>query len=122
MSALSDGIAGPAETQRYHVDRHSVDYRETFLDITHEMHGRCPIAWTDTYDGTARQPAVKRSGRHAEEVSDLQRAGPRLGLHAAGLTGRPPRRYANWRSLVIDEVGSPHHRAKETAKIDIKRP
>jgi hypothetical protein len=117
VSALSDGIAGPAET---HVDRHSVKYRDRFLDITHEGHGRCPIAWTDTYDGTGRQPAVKRSGRHAEDVSDLQRAGPRLGLHAAALTGRPPRRYANWRSLAIDEVGSPHHRAKETAKIEMK--
>ncbi|MDW5609699.1 cytochrome P450 [Mycolicibacterium sp. D5.8-2] len=36
---------------RYHFDRHSPDYREKFLDITHEMHGRCPLAWTDTYDG-----------------------------------------------------------------------
>ncbi|MDN4519493.1 cytochrome P450 [Mycolicibacterium austroafricanum] len=36
---------------RYHFDRHSPEYREKFLDITHEMHGTCPLAWTDTYDG-----------------------------------------------------------------------
>ncbi|KUI37312.1 cytochrome P450 [Mycobacterium sp. GA-2829] len=35
----------------YHFDRHSPDYRDKFLDITHEMHRKCPLAWTDTYDG-----------------------------------------------------------------------
>ncbi len=36
---------------RYHFDRHSPDYRHRFLDITHEMHQKCPLAWTDTYGG-----------------------------------------------------------------------
>lgn len=36
---------------RFQFDRHSADYRETFLDVTHEMHRRCPLAWTDTYGG-----------------------------------------------------------------------
>lgn len=36
---------------RYDFDRHSSEYREHFLSITHEMHERCPIAWTDTYGG-----------------------------------------------------------------------
>jgi cytochrome P450 len=36
---------------RYHFDRHSPDYRDKFLDITHEMQQRCPIAWSDTYGG-----------------------------------------------------------------------
>lgn len=54
MSTVSDrstGSADAAESARYHFDRHTSDYREHFLDITHEMHQRCPIAWTDTYDG-----------------------------------------------------------------------
>ena len=34
-----------------HFDRHSAGYRETFLDVTREMHRRCPLAWTDTYGG-----------------------------------------------------------------------
>ena len=41
----------PPNAARYPFDRHSADYREQFLDITHEMHQKCPIAWTDTYDG-----------------------------------------------------------------------
>lgn len=36
---------------RYHFDRHHAQYREKFLDITHEMQQKCPMAWTDTYDG-----------------------------------------------------------------------
>ncbi|MGQ9347431.1 cytochrome P450 [Mycolicibacterium gilvum] len=39
------------ETLRYDFDRHRPDYRDRFLDITHEMHQQCPLAWTDTYDG-----------------------------------------------------------------------
>ncbi|MCX0274598.1 cytochrome P450 [Nocardia zapadnayensis] len=36
---------------RYHFDRHTPEYREQFTEITHEMHAKCPVAWTDTYDG-----------------------------------------------------------------------
>lgn len=28
----------------YHFDRHSPDYREKFVDVTHEMQKKCPIA------------------------------------------------------------------------------
>jgi len=38
-------------TPRYHFDRHTPEYRENFLEITHDMHAKCPIAWTDTYEG-----------------------------------------------------------------------
>ncbi|MEZ0341579.1 cytochrome P450 [Mycobacterium sp. pV006] len=38
-------------TPQYFFDRHAPDYRERFLHITHEMQQRCPLAWTDTYDG-----------------------------------------------------------------------
>jgi cytochrome P450 len=36
---------------RYHFDRHTPEYRERFSDITTEMQGRCPLAWSDAYDG-----------------------------------------------------------------------
>ncbi|MBX7433906.1 cytochrome P450 [Mycobacterium sp. Y57] len=36
---------------RYHFDRHQPEYREKFLEVTHEMQQKCPLAWTDTYDG-----------------------------------------------------------------------
>lgn len=51
MSAEHDNTDASAPANRYHFDRHTPEYRENFLDITHEMHGKCPIAWTDTYDG-----------------------------------------------------------------------
>jgi cytochrome P450 len=36
---------------RYHFDRHTPEYREQFQNITEEMHAKCPVAWTDVYDG-----------------------------------------------------------------------
>ena len=51
MSAERTGADPTDAAIRYVFDRHSADYREKFLDITHEMHQKCPIAWTDTYDG-----------------------------------------------------------------------
>jgi cytochrome P450 len=51
MTALPDGSPSHDVEPRYHFDRHTADYRESFLDVTHEMHQRCPVAWTDTYDG-----------------------------------------------------------------------
>jgi len=39
------------KTHRYHFDRHTPEYRERFTAITEEMHAKCPVAWTDTYDG-----------------------------------------------------------------------
>jgi cytochrome P450 len=36
---------------QFHFDRHHAQYREKFVAITHEMQQKCPMAWTDTYDG-----------------------------------------------------------------------
>ncbi|MEU4650300.1 cytochrome P450 [Nocardia fluminea] len=35
----------------FHFDRHAPQYREQFDSITHEMHEKCPIAWSDTHGG-----------------------------------------------------------------------
>jgi cytochrome P450 len=35
----------------FHFDRHTPDYIDHFEEITHELHARCPIAWTETYGG-----------------------------------------------------------------------
>lgn len=50
MSALNER-AHVEDVPRYHFDRHHPQYREKFLDITHEMQQKCPMAWTKTYDG-----------------------------------------------------------------------
>jgi cytochrome P450 len=36
---------------RYHFERHSPEYRQHFEEITTEMVDKCPVAWSDTYDG-----------------------------------------------------------------------
>jgi hypothetical protein len=36
---------------RYHFDRHTPEYRIQFEKITEEILAKCPIAWTDTYEG-----------------------------------------------------------------------
>lgn len=43
--------SGSRKAPQFHFDRHTPEYRERFLDVTQEMHQRCPIAWTDTYGG-----------------------------------------------------------------------
>lgn len=35
----------------FHFDRHTPDYIDHFARITHELHEKCPIAWSDTYGG-----------------------------------------------------------------------
>lgn len=36
---------------RYNFDRHTPEYRLNFEAITEEMQAKCPMAWSDTYDG-----------------------------------------------------------------------
>src|SRR3569623_370931 len=35
----------------YHFDRHTPEYRLQFEQIAEEMQAKCPVAWTDTYNG-----------------------------------------------------------------------
>jgi cytochrome P450 len=35
----------------YHFDRHAPTYRSQFDAITTELHEKCPVAWSDAYDG-----------------------------------------------------------------------
>jgi cytochrome P450 len=58
---------------RYHFDRHTPEYRERFGDITTEMLDKCPVAWSDTYDGhwvAAGHSEVFELARSAEYVSN----------------------------------------------------
>ncbi|WP_024796517.1 cytochrome P450 [Tomitella biformata] len=32
-------------------ERHSPGFRDEFLEKTHELHAKCPVAWSDSYDG-----------------------------------------------------------------------
>ena len=47
-----DGTADDSRKQpKYHFDRHTPEYRLQFQKITEEMHEKCPMAWTETYNG-----------------------------------------------------------------------
>ena len=58
---------------RYHFDRHTPEYREQFEDVTTEMLSKCPVAWSDTYDGhwvVAGHHEVFEIARSAEYLSN----------------------------------------------------
>jgi hypothetical protein len=42
---------GDRKKNRYHFDRHTPEYRLQFEKITEEMQSKCPVAWTETYNG-----------------------------------------------------------------------
>jgi cytochrome P450 len=47
-----DPVADAArKTPKFDFDRHAADYRDRFLDVTEEMHSKCPMAWSDTHGG-----------------------------------------------------------------------
>ena len=52
MTVDDIGAADSARKRNsYHFDRHTPEYRLQFDDITEEMHAKCPIAWSDSYNG-----------------------------------------------------------------------
>jgi cytochrome P450 len=58
---------------RYRFDRHTPEYRLQFEAITTEMQSKCPVAWSDTYDGhwvAASHDAVFELARSAEYLSN----------------------------------------------------
>jgi cytochrome P450 len=68
-----DGVEASRKQNRYQFDRHTPDYRHHFEDITAEMQGTCPIAWSDTYDGhwvAAGHSQVFELARAAEYLSN----------------------------------------------------
>jgi cytochrome P450 len=42
---------GDRKRNRYYFDRHTPEYRLQFEKITEEMQSKCPVAWSETYNG-----------------------------------------------------------------------
>jgi cytochrome P450 len=58
---------------RYDFDRHTPEYREQFEAITQEMQSKCPVAWSDTYNGhwvASGNQEVFELARSAEYLSN----------------------------------------------------
>jgi cytochrome P450 len=76
---------GRKRGKQFQFDRHAEAYRQQFDQITSELQSRCPIAWTDTYDGhwvASGNREVFELARNAEVLSsdhDItnERGGPR---------------------------------------------
>jgi cytochrome P450 len=69
---VADGDAD-RKKNRFHFDRHTPEYREQFETITNEMLSKCPVAWSDTYDGhwvAASHEAVFELARSADYLSN----------------------------------------------------
>lgn len=79
---------------RYDFDRHTPDYRLHFTEITQEMHAKCPVAWSETYDGhwvAAGADEVFELARSAENLSnDHDVNGERRGYQGISIP-TPPR-------------------------------
>ncbi|KPI05216.1 Linalool 8-monooxygenase [Actinobacteria bacterium OK074] len=88
--AVDDG----RKPHRVHFDRHTPEYRHRFEEITHELHGKCPIAWTDTHGGhwvASGNREVFELARSAEYLSnDHDVKGERRGYK--GISIPPPAR------------------------------
>jgi cytochrome P450 len=113
------GDAQPAEEEavrkrnRYHFARHDPDYRERFEEVTVEMLSRCPVAWSDTYDGhwvAASHEAVFELARSSEflsndnDVNDIRRGYLGISIPAA-----PDPRFQGG-FLEMDPPGQRHYR------------
>jgi cytochrome P450 len=88
------GTIGDKSTP-FHFDRHAPDYIEHFSDITHELHGKCPIAWTETYGGhwvASGYKEVFEIARNATLLSnDHDPRNERTGYKGITIPGHPGR-------------------------------
>jgi cytochrome P450 len=79
---------------RIHFDRHTPEYRHQFEAVTQELQSKCPIAWSDTYDGhwvASGQREVFEIARSAEFLSnDHDVKGERRGYEGISIPS-PPR-------------------------------
>jgi cytochrome P450 len=68
-TAADDGRKSP----RYDFNPHTPQYRERFTEIAAEMVGKCPLAWTDNYEGhwvASGHAEVFELARSAEYLSN----------------------------------------------------
>jgi cytochrome P450 len=93
----------------YHFDRHTPEYREQFGKITEEMQAKCPMAWTDVYDGhwvAADSKHVFELARCPVVSNDHDLHGERKGYQ--GITIPKARRASVVRGGIL-EMDEPEH-------------
>ncbi|MCB0943412.1 MAG: cytochrome P450, partial [Mycobacterium sp.] len=107
-------MGDPHAEHRFHFDRHTPDYRERFDSITAELHGQCPMAWSDTYGGhwvAAGNKEVFELARSAAISNDHDIAGARRGYR--GINIPLVEASTPFRGGML-EMDDPEHRAYRT--------
>ena len=107
-------MGDPHAEHRFHFDRHTPDYRERFDSITAELHGHCPMAWSDTYGGhwvAAGNKEVFELARSAAISNDHDIAGARRGYR--GINIPLVEASTPFRGGML-EMDDPEHRAYRT--------
>lgn len=99
---------------RVHFDRHTPEYRLRFEEITHELHDKCPIAWTDTHGGhwvASGNREVFELARSAEFLSnDHDVKGERRGYKGITIPSPPRAREVQGGFLEMDPPEQRHYR------------
>ncbi|GAA2734439.1 cytochrome P450 [Actinocorallia aurantiaca] len=114
---MSDDVVSDEERKKisFHFDRHAEGYRERFEDITHEMHSRCPIAWTETHGGhwvaAGNREVFELAARSAEYLSnDNDVKGERRGYQGISIPAPPRARGRRGGFLEMDPPEQRHYR------------
>ena len=107
MSA--DAADDERKKNRYQFDRHTPEYRLQFEKITEEMVSRCPVAWSDTYDGhwvAAGSDQVFELARCPHVSNDHDVNNERRGYQ--GISIPPAKRASGVRGGMLEMDGEEH--------------
>ena len=100
MSTVGD------KSQPIEYDRHAADYKDHFGEITEELHAKCPVAFSKTYDGhwvVSGYDEVFEIARNATLLSnDRDLTGERPELKGISIPGRPGMEYSRGGFLEMD--------------------
>jgi cytochrome P450 len=112
---MSEAASGDdRKKHQVHFDRHTPEYRHQFEQITHELHAKCPIAWTDTHDGhwvASGNREVFELARSAEFLSnDHDVKGERRGYKGITIPSPPRAREVQGGFLEMDPPEQRHYR------------
>ncbi len=110
--SIDDTVAADEDKRRnsYHFDRHTPEYRLQFTKITEEMQSRCPMAWSDTYEGhwvAAGSKEVFELARCPVVSADHDIHGERKGYKGIAI---PSARRVNMVRGGILEMDNPEHK------------
>ncbi|RDI45077.1 cytochrome P450 [Nocardia mexicana] len=113
---IDETLADPdRKRNRYHFDRHTPEYRHRFVEITQDMQARCPVAWSETYDGhwvAAGSAAVFELARCPHVSNDHDLNGERKGYK--GISIPTAQRVQAVRGGIL-EMDDPEHRTYRQA-------